>query len=410
MNVGVVGCGTAGAAAAVLLARAGHDVHVFEAVADPGPVGAGIMLQPTGQAVLQRMALWDPIEAQGAPIDGLRCQTAGGRQLLELHYADLDPRLRGLGLHRGALFETLFAAVKAEPRIVLHLGAAMAGKQRADSRRHELRDQAGRRHGPFDLVIVADGAGDHLADDEPLPRRVRVYPWGALWWIAPDPQHVFGRRLFQVVQGAHTMLGLLPTGRSPDSRNVHQVSLYWSIAAAQVAQFRERPIAAWQQRVAELVPEARDVVASVASADQLLFAKYRDVQMPRWHGPQSVWIGDAAHAMSPQLGQGANLALVDAATLADCLAQTRDLDAALAEYSRRRRRHLRFYQQATRMLTPFFQGDSTILPWLRDVGMPLAMRVPLARRKMVASMAGSETAWLSLPRASRQLEAPAPVQ
>jgi len=52
--IGVIRCGTAGAAAALFLARAGHDVRVFERVAEPGPVGAGIV-QPSGQAVLARL-------------------------------------------------------------------------------------------------------------------------------------------------------------------------------------------------------------------------------------------------------------------------------------------------------------------------------------------------------------------
>ncbi|MBP6841448.1 MAG: NAD(P)-binding protein, partial [Kofleriaceae bacterium] len=54
-SIAVVGAGTAGAAVAVLLARAGHVVTLFERVARPGPVGAGITLQPTGQAVLAEL-------------------------------------------------------------------------------------------------------------------------------------------------------------------------------------------------------------------------------------------------------------------------------------------------------------------------------------------------------------------
>lgn len=71
LHIAVVGAGTAGAAAAILLARAGHRVEVFERVADPGPVGAGITLQPTGQAALRTLGLLDEVAACGAPVDRL---------------------------------------------------------------------------------------------------------------------------------------------------------------------------------------------------------------------------------------------------------------------------------------------------------------------------------------------------
>ncbi|HEV7553801.1 MAG TPA: FAD-dependent monooxygenase, partial [Kofleriaceae bacterium] len=83
LAIGVVGAGTAGSAAAILLARAGHRVTILECVDEPGPVGAGITLQPTGQAALRRLGLLDPIEARGARIDRLCCVRRGGRPLVD---------------------------------------------------------------------------------------------------------------------------------------------------------------------------------------------------------------------------------------------------------------------------------------------------------------------------------------
>ncbi|MBZ0117864.1 MAG: FAD-dependent oxidoreductase, partial [Sandaracinaceae bacterium] len=64
LDVAVIGAGTAGSAAALLLARAGHAVTLFEAVLEPKPVGAGIMLQPTGMHVLAELGLLEPILAR----------------------------------------------------------------------------------------------------------------------------------------------------------------------------------------------------------------------------------------------------------------------------------------------------------------------------------------------------------
>lgn len=108
-----------------------------------------------------------------------------------------------------------------------------------------------------------------------------------------------------------------------------------------------------------------------------------------------VFLGDAAHATSPQLGQGCNLALCDAQALSLALAAADSLPSALAAYSRARRRQLAFYQLATRWLTPFFQSDSRLAGQLRDVAMPLALRVPWLRRQMVLTMCGVKRGLLS---------------
>jgi 2-polyprenyl-6-methoxyphenol hydroxylase-like FAD-dependent oxidoreductase len=65
LDVGIIGCGTAGSAAALLLTRAGHRVTVYERVPGPGPVGAGIVLQPTGQHALSRLGLLERVVASG---------------------------------------------------------------------------------------------------------------------------------------------------------------------------------------------------------------------------------------------------------------------------------------------------------------------------------------------------------
>jgi 2-polyprenyl-6-methoxyphenol hydroxylase-like FAD-dependent oxidoreductase len=182
------------------------------------------------------------------------------------------------------------------------------------------------------------------------------------------------------------MVGLLPTGLGP-SGEVPIVSLFWSIRADRVEAWRAGGLGTWREEVCALAPAARPVVDQIAGADSVLFADYHDVRMPRWHAPGAVVLGDAAHATSPQLGQGANLALVDAMVLADSL-EGRDLAGGLAHYSRARRTQLRYYQFAARWLTPLFQSDSRLAGWLRDRAMPLANRFGPTRRMMTETMAG----------------------
>jgi len=386
LSIAVVGCGTAGPAAALHFARAGHAVDLYEKVAAPGPVGAGIVLQPIGQLALGRLGLWEEIQAKGARIDGLRCSTAAGAPVVHIDYADVHPALFGLGLHRGALFGTLFAAVQAQPGIRLHLGVEGLDLRRKAGRRVMI-DGTGQEHGPFDLIVVADGAHSQFRDDTPLTQTVRPYPYGALWFITPEANPQPRGMLRQVVEGTTRLAGLLPSGHAPKG-GPRVVSLFWSLRADQREAFGKGDLDAWKRELLRYFPDAGPVAAAITQPSDLLYSGYRDVVMRRWATEDVVYIGDSAHAMSPQLGQGANLALVDADVLADCVAQGPTVAAALDRYSRARRRHLDFYQFMTRWLTPFFQSDLRPLGPLRDLGLRLALQIPWVRRQMVETMVG----------------------
>ncbi len=400
LDVGVVGSGTAGSAAALFLAAAGHRVTLYERVPDPQPVGAGIVLQPTGLAVLGRLGLAEHALRKGARIARLRCETAGGRPVVDLRYEALTPGLHGLGLHRGALFETLFGAALRAPGVTVRCGVSVEALRHGGVGRVDLEGPGRAPLGRHQLVVVADGARSHVRDTTSSVARATPYAWGALWFIGRDPDGRFGGRLYQVVDGPRRMLGLLPTGLGPGAaREGPLVSLFWSLRCDTVDAWRARGLAPWKAEVMKYAPEAASVLDQITDPAQVLFASYMDVVMDDWHAGPVVYLGDAAHATSPQLGQGCNLALWDAMVLSDCISDVPSVPAALAEYTRRRREHLGYYQFATRWLTPFFQSDAVPLGWLRDALMGPACRVPLFQREMVRSMAGVKTGFLygSLP-------------
>jgi 2-polyprenyl-6-methoxyphenol hydroxylase-like FAD-dependent oxidoreductase len=400
LRIGIVGAGTAGSAAATLLARAGHDVVVFERVPDPKPVGAGITLQPTGQAALRTLGILDEVAARGAPLDRLTCIRAGGKPMVDLPYAEVDWRLRGLGMHRGNLFQTLLAATRASGA-TLRLGAHVTSTT-VDGDGRWLTLASGERCGPFDLVVAADGGICELHGEA---RKVKntPYPWGALWVVADDTDFSRDRRIYQVIEGAHTMLGFLPTGIAP-GRDVPVVSMFWSIRGDRVDDWKRAGLAPWRSRILKLEPRAEGILDQVEDVDQVLFAKYRDVAMWPWHGDRIVFIGDAAHATSPQLGQGANLALIDAVALADAIASidtrgNRDFRVrqALLAYSLARKNHLAFYQFMTRFLTPFFQSDSKLLALVRDLTFPHCRWLWPLRKQMTMTMVGVGRGFIRRP-------------
>jgi 2-polyprenyl-6-methoxyphenol hydroxylase-like FAD-dependent oxidoreductase len=381
-------------AAALFLARQGHAITVYERFEEPRAIGAGIILQPTGQAVLARLGLLEPVVAKGARLDGLEVVHPDGSPLLELRYADVDERLFGLGLHRGVLFEALYGALRRGPHQAPARGALRGARSRR-SRQVRGRRRLGRaEHGPHDLVVVADGARSRLRDDTGLARRVTPYPWGALWFVGRDRDGSFDGKLHQVVEGTHTMLGLLPTGQGPSDDEhpdeARLMSLFWSLRSDELPALRARGLGAFRDRALRVEPRAEGMLDQIGSVDDLLYSQYHDVVLSPWNTRAVVHLGDAAHAMSPQLGQGANLALWDAMMLADAIAEEpSELVRALDRYSRERRSHLGYYQLVTRALTPFFQSDHEVLGVLRDVFMPLAAKLRLGREAMLMGMCGA---------------------
>ncbi len=394
LDVGVIGCGTAGPAAALFLAEQGHAVTIYERVAEPRAVGAGIILQPTGQAVLKRLGLFDHIERRAARLDGLIVRRADRKPLIELTYDRVSPSYFGFGLHRGVLFEALFEAAKRHPGITMKLGVTGDGLLRGPRKSFYVVDHEGARLGPHDLIIAADGAKSRFRDDTGLLRSAEPYPWGALWYLADDPEERFKGKLFQFVSGTRRMLGLLPTGQGPEmdgsGSTTNKLSVFWSIDASELAAFRAAPLDEWKEEVLSMEPKAAFALDQIHSKEELLFSQYHDVVMAPWHTRSVVHLGDSAHATSPQLGQGANLALWDAMVLADCVrAERSELCVALANYSAMRRSHLGYYQLATRALTPFFQSNYDVLGVLRDFAMPLASKIGFVNRAMVLGMTGT---------------------
>ncbi len=397
LSVGIVGAGFAGCAAALGLARDGAQVTLYEAVEKPGPVGAGILLQPTGAAVLQRLGVYDFVQSRGAPVRGLRGRRSTGEFLFELPYALEREDLTGLGLHRGVLFQALFDEVQLRTAIDVKLGVAVVDALPGG----RLVDAKGRTHGPHDLLVVADGARSQIRTARFPGRLDKPYPWGALWFVAEDPGGAFPDTLEQVVQGADHMLGFLPSGRGPirdddPTDDPPLTSMFWSTRVDREAEWRNevrrRGLQPWKDTILRFEPRAEPLLAQIHDHQQVLFAAYRDVRMASyWHeydGAHVVFIGDAAHAMSPQLGQGSNLALIDAEVLAQELARDVDVGTALAAYQKARSEHLGYYGWINRAITPFFQSSSAVTGWVRDFAFPMARFIPGARRLMVQTMAG----------------------
>jgi 2-polyprenyl-6-methoxyphenol hydroxylase-like FAD-dependent oxidoreductase len=388
LQIAIVGAGPAGLAAALLLRRAGHMVTVFERFETPRPVGSGLILQPTGLTVLHHLGLFDAITLLGSRIDRLLGSDArSGRTVLDVRYAAQRKGRFGLAVHRAALFGVLYEAALAEG-IAIETGVGIDGLDVSGGGAWLMAD-AGRRVGPFDLAVDASGSRSRLKMLAPGAREPRALAYGA-WWASLNwrGEGFDAHALTQRYRRASVMIGVMPIGRATVD-GMEQAAFFWSLKPEDAAAAEAAGLDAWKDRVRALWPETNAYLEQVERFDQLTLARYGHHTLPLPAGRNLAVIGDAAHSTSPQLGQGANMALLDAAALAHAVETQPDIEAALDAYCRARRWHVRVFQMLSLAFTPFYQSDGAMLPFARDRLVATIAKIPPGPQLLASMVAGT---------------------
>jgi 2-polyprenyl-6-methoxyphenol hydroxylase-like FAD-dependent oxidoreductase len=339
-------------------------------------MGAGILLQPSGQLALKHMGLLEEVTAHAARIERLYALTHRGNTLINLPYSAAGAGLCAYGLHRGDLFTVLHRAVSATGATI-RLNCPITSLQQEANRISAVND-AGEEAGNFDLLIGADGARSSLRACG-FDASVSIYPHGALWALGHCD--AVCDHLLQYCHGTRILSGLLPMGGG-------RCSLFWSVETAAYPALVAAGWDAFVKSVVTIAPQAAELLSGLKSFEEVRFTQYAHVRMPRWSSGRCLLIGDAAHAMSPHLGQGINLAMLDGLAIADALRQQKTIPAALAQYEAARRAHVDYYSKVTFLLSPFFQSEGQLLGILRDIGLPILPKLPIIRGQMLLTMTG----------------------
>ena len=387
LDIAIAGAGPAGLATALYLKRAGHRVTVFERFDEPKPVGSGLILQPTGLSVLADLGLLDDIMALGSRIDRLHGADAGsGRTVLDVRYDAQRGGRFGLAVHRAALFGVLFGAARREA-VPVETGVEIEALETGERAMLVLGN--GRKTGPFDLVVDASGSRSKLRQCLNDPAEPRPLAYGAFWASLGWRGEGFDENaLLQRYDKASVMISVLPIGL-PEPGAEKMAAFFWSLKPADAASVRAAGLEAWKARLVALWPECEAFTSQIDSFEQLSLARYGHHTMRLPAGRRLAVIGDAAHSTSPQLGQGANMALLDAAALSHALARTGSVDAALEAYARARRWHVRIFQALSLALTPFYQSDSRVMPFVRDRLVATVAKIPPVPQFLASMVAGT---------------------
>ncbi len=351
----VVGGGIGGSAVAGGLARIGWRVTVLEQADAFAPVGAGIGLEPNAVKALGWLGLGDALAdlatAQGPT--GLR--TAGGRWLITTDLAAFRERFGApvYALHRADLHQLLLDAARGAD---LRTGQHVTGVRRQDES-VAVHTTAGLPRA--DLVVAADGI--HSAIRSSLfPGHPRPAYAGNVVWRGVVDGGVDVPAAVTESWGRGERFGVVPLA---DGRVYWFAGVYGpegTGAGHDLAALAER-FAGWHDPIPRLLAATRP--ESVLRHD----IQYLREPLPSYVDGRVALLGDAAHAITPDLGQGAALALEDAVVLTASLADRPDnVPAALARYDLARRERTQQLVRVSAQVGRIVAGCNPVTAWLRN--------------------------------------------
>lgn len=347
VNIGIIGGGIGGVAAAVALHQAGIDAVVYERSPRLREVGVGMMLWPNATRVLRDLGLLEHVLARSGPNTHFLVRASRGEVLMNIALGDFD--VPAICARRADLLAVLIAAL---PRECVRLGRELHHLEQVGNKvRVHFAGGVVKDH---DAVIGADGIRSHVRS-ELFGASDPIYRGYTVWRGMASYDGCAARSgANSETWGAGHRFGILNTGHG-------RVTWYATANVASdhpdAACGRKRELlqtfASWHDPITELI-EATDEAAILKNG------AYDLVPLPRWGDRLVTLLGDAAHPCTPNLGQGGGLALEDAMVLAKCIEKGTALEPALRRYESLRRHRTAHMQQRARLMGRVGQWENRV--------------------------------------------------
>ncbi len=367
MDVLVIGAGIGGPGAALGLARAGHHVRIFEQEDPFGAAGSGVVLSPNGVRALDYLdsTIGQRVRAEAVRVaEPFPYLTPAGDVKVYVPSSDIEAKwgaplvpIRRRLLHRLLVDALPRSSLVTRRRLVSldeHAGNVVA----------RFSDGSAERG---DLLIGADGVWSvvrHVNADA----RPRYLGITSVRGIGPAPDQPYPAGFCSQGPGLQVFAARLRDGLVYWAATINAPENEWPRLSVEAARSRLAGLVRdWHAPVPQLVAEA--------PADELVVTDIHDMApLRRWSTARVTLVGDSAHPMAPFLGQGANAALEDAATLCRALRETQDLGRALREYERARMHRTSRLAKMSRQIGALGQAENRLGMAVRDIGLRIFMR------------------------------------
>jgi 2-polyprenyl-6-methoxyphenol hydroxylase-like FAD-dependent oxidoreductase len=318
-RVEIVGAGFAGLAAACALAQRGWAVRVHERADQLRTTGAGIYIYENGLRVLEALGAYGDA-VQSAPVAHTREVRDDRNRVVSVHRWDNSSRV--FSVVRQQVINALAAAARRHGAEILTNSEAIAATQSGEL----LLADGGRLQA--DLIVAADGSNSKLRDSLGLLAKRKALPDGAIrLLIDKTEQERNSAEAGTTIEYWSGSRRVLYTPCSQDQIYVALTMLHSDDAAKSVP-LRRLQWKSWFPHLADLIDRL---------GDDGRFDRFELIKLKRWSSGRVGVIGDAAHALPPNIGQGGGCAMMNGLSLAVFLDRFEDVTLALDAWERQER-------------------------------------------------------------------------
>lgn len=349
----IIGGGIAGLCSAITLQQIGIKVKVDERNTEPTVAGAGIIIAPNALQALEPYRISDKIIRQGNPSDGFHILSDRGRPLTQLKVPSSYESL--YSIHRQDLQNILLSALSPDTvewgKQFLHL------EQKDDHVRVTFSDGS---QAVGDLVVAADGIHSNIRKQIFQKDTYRYAGYTCWRGVISDDGLPGLSQHFIETWGTKGRFGIVPL---PNNKVYWYALINARQGDSRMANYSTKDLHRQFQNYHDPIPS---LLLKTASHDLI----HRDIvdiaPMRRFYSDRVVFIGDAAHAITPNMGQGACQAMEDARILSECLRIQNNYQEAFTDYEARRRKRIEQISKQSWKVGKMAQSESFLFTSVRN--------------------------------------------